>query len=353
MTGKSTQFTIRPDWLALTPEPALDPDQPVIDAHHHLYDRPGLRYLLPDYLADLAGCGHDLRASVAVQARAMLRAEGPPEMQAVGETEFLNGSAAMSASGIYGRARICAGIVGFANLMLGDAVLPVLERQIAAGGGLAADGGRFRGIRMPLAWDADAGLLNPAYPSTADMIDSAAFRAGFAHLARLGLSFDIWAYYPQLPRIARLARDFPSVRFVLDHCGGLVRVGAHAQRPDLPEAWRAGIDALAACPNVCVKLSGLGMELSGFGLSALERAPDSTHLARLWQPWLTYCAEAFGADRCMWGSNFPVDKGSHSLAVGLNAVKRIFRDASTDERDAIFWRTASRFYDVALPRRAR
>ena len=348
MTNALTGFTIRPEWLAATVEPALDPAQPVVDAHHHLYDRPGTRYLLQDYLADIQP-GHDIRASVAVQARAMLRADGPLEMRPTGETEFLNGMAAMSASGIYGPARVCAGIVGFADLLLGDAVRPVLERQIMAGGGLSAQGGRFCGIRMPLAWDADVRLLNSAYPSTRDMIDSSAFRVGFTHLAELGLSFDVWAFYPQMSDIARLARAFPQTRIVVDHCGGVVRVGAHAGCEDLFDIWRAGLDVLASCPNVTIKLSGLGMELSGFDLPALDQAPGSRHLARLWRPWLIQCVEAFGPERCMWGSNFPVDKGSHSLTVGLNAVKCIFGHASQDERDAIFWRTACQFYGIALP----
>ena len=323
----------------------IDPTQPIIDAHHHLYDRPGLRYLLEEYLADLAG-GHDIRASVFVQARAMLRAGGPVALQAVGETEFAGGVAAMSASGIYGPARVCAGIVGFADLTLGDAVRPVLERQIMAGGGLVSDGGRFCGIRQIVSWDADAGLMNPVYPSTEDMTALPAFCAGFGHLAKLGLSFDVWALFPQMPRIVDLARAFPGTRFVINHCGGVVLTRGYAKR-DVFDEWARGIAALAQCDNVVMKLSGLGMGLSGFGFEALPIAPSSDHLAQVWRPWVLHCLEAFGADRCMWGSNFPVDKVSYSLKVGLNAFKRLTAGASAAEKDAIFWGSAQRFYGLS------
>lgn len=342
MSASANHFEIRPDWLASQPEGAIDPTQIVVDAHHHLYDRPGLRYLLEDYLADIGG--HDIRASVFVQARAMLRADGPVELQPLGETEFVNGVAAMSASGIYGSRRVCAGIVGFADLGLGDAVRPILERQIMAGGGLAGAGGRFCGIRQTLCWDEDAGLLNPAYPTTSAMMESSAFREGFAHLPALGLSFDAWALFPQLSRLAALARAFPETRIVLNHCGGIVRIRGYEGRDEVYDHWRAGISDLAQCANVSVKLSGLGMRMVGFGLDGLPQAPSSALLAERWRPWIEHCIESFGADRCMWGSNFPVDKGSSSLTVGLNAMQRLTGSATAEERNDIFWRSAKEFY---------
>ncbi len=340
-------FSIRPDWLAGHDEPDIRPEQVVIDSHHHLYQRPDVRYLLDDYLADLSS-GHNVRASVFVQARAMLRTDGDPAMRAVGETEFANGVAAMSASGIYGRTHVCAGIVGFADLTLGDAVRPVLERQITAGGGLTTSGGRFCGIRQVLCWDRDASLLNPAYPTTENMVETPAFRAGFAHLAELGLSFEVWAFFTQLPIIARLARTFPQTRIVINHCGGVLRVQGYESRTDMSNAWRNGIAELARCENVLMKLSGLGMRLSGFGLEDGVTAPVSAQLATHWRPWVLHCLESFGAARCMWGSNFPVDKGSYAYKVGLNAHKLLTASASKDEQDDIFWRTAQRHYGLPL-----
>jgi L-fuconolactonase len=300
--------------------------------------------LLEDMLADLR-CGHDVRATVFVQARAMLRANGPDAMKPVGETEFANGVAAMCASGSYGDVRVCAAIVGASDLRLGDAVRPVLEAHIAAAGGPAAAGGRFRGIRHIAAWDPDPDLLNPAYPTTEDMLGTPEFRAGFAHLAALGLSFDAWLFFHQIPRLTTLAREFPDTYIVLDHCGGIVTIGRYASRRDeVFTQWSAALHELATCPNVMVKLGGLGMRLSGFGFEARDRAPSSVELADAWRPWIEGCIEAFGPARCMFESNFPVDKASYEYGVGWNAMKRIVAAASADEKDHLFWRSAARFY---------
>jgi predicted TIM-barrel fold metal-dependent hydrolase len=335
---------IRASWLALHREDALDPGRPVIDTHHHLYDRPGLRYLLDAYLDDI-GSGHDVQASVYVQARAMLAVDRPPHLQPIGEVEFAQGMAAMSASGLYGSHRLCAGIVGFADLTLGDAARPVLERLVAAGGGPLAEGGRFRGVRQTLSFDPDPALLNPAYPTTATMSGSKAFRAGFAHLAPLGLSFDAWAFFHQLEDVAALARAFPATQIVVDHCGGIVRIEAYAdRREEVRRVWETGMRELARCPNVFVKLSGLGMRMSAFGFERRAEPPRSADLADAWRPWIETCLTLFGASRCMYGSNFPVDKGSYAFGVGLNALKRLISGASEAEKDDIFWRTGQRFY---------
>jgi predicted TIM-barrel fold metal-dependent hydrolase len=334
-------LSVRPDWLAATQEAPLDPAQPIIDPHHHLWDRPGWRYLLDDMLADIRS-GHDIRATVFIQARAMHRAEGPEAMQPVGETEFANGVAAMCASGGYGQVRVCAGIVGFADLRLGDAVRPVLEAHVTAGGG---PGGRFRGIRHIATWDEDPAMLNPAYTPAEDMLASDGFRAGFAHLAALGLSYDAWLYFHQIPRLTALARAFPTVPIVLDHCGGILGIGRYAGRRDEVFAqWSASLADLATCPNVMVKLGGLGMRLPGFGFEGRERAPGSVELAEHWRPWMERCIEAFGTARCMFESNFPVDKGSYAYANGWNAMQRIASGASAEEKADLFWRSAARFY---------
>lgn len=346
MSGASFQHNaVRDDWLATCVEEALDPARPVVDAHHHLYDRAGLRYLFDDMLADLR-CGHDVRATVFVQARAMYRADGPELLRPLGEIEFANGVAAMSASGAYGDARVCAGIVGYADLRGGDALRALLERHVATAGGLPSEGGRFRGVRQAATWDRDPALFNAVYSTSEDMLDSPAFRAGFALLGELGLSFDAWLLFHQVPRLTALARAFPQTPIVLDHCGGVLGIGRFAGQRDgkVFEAWRRAVRELASCPNVMVKLSGLGMRLSGFGFETAERAPSSALLADAWRPWIETCIEAFGAHRCMYGSNFPVDKGSYAYGVGLNALKRIASGASDDERDDLFWRSAARFY---------
>ena len=349
MSASANHIAIRPEWLATRHEAPFNPAQPVIDAHHHLYDRPGLSYLLPDYQADIA-TGHEVQASVFVQARSMQRSDGPPEYRPIGETEFANAVGALSASGDHGTSRVCAGIVAFADLTLGERVEGVLGRHIEAGGGLFEERGRLCGIRQTLCWDEDASLLNPFYPTTGEMMESDAFRAGFGQLGRFGLVFDAWSFFHQADRLVALARAFPDTSIVVDHCGGIVRIHSYANRPELYALWRAGIASLAQCPNVSIKLSGLGMRLGNFGFEHGARAPSSLELSEAWKPWVVHCLESFGAERCMWGSNFPVDKGSYSYDIGLNAMKRIVAGAGASnwECDAVFRRTAARVYGLRL-----
>ena len=331
---------VREDWLATRQEEILDPAQRIIDPHHHLWDRPGWRYLLDDILADIR-TGHDVRATVLVQARAFHRADGPEELRPVGETQFAAGIAAMCESGTYGDVRVCAGIVGHADLTRGQAAGAVLDAHIAAGNG------RFRGIRHSATWDPDPEMLNPAYLPAEDMLDTPGFRAGVAELGRRGLSFEAWLYFHQIPRLTRLAQAHPEVPIVLNHCGGVLGIRGYANRRDeVFAAWSAHMRALAACPNVMVKCGGLGMRLPGFGFEEGETAPSSQMLAEAWRPWMEPIIEMFGTERCMFESNFPVDKGGFGYAAGWNAFKRLAAGASADAKDDLFRGSAARFYRI-------
>jgi L-fuconolactonase len=337
---------IRPEWLASYTEAAIEPEQIIIDAHHHLYDRPGIRYLAEEYFADVSS-GHRVAATVYVQGRSMLRADGPEHMRSVGETEFANGIAAMSDCGRYGGTRLCAGIVSSADLTMGAEVRGVLDAHIAAAGSSASQLGRLRGIRHITAWDPDQTLLNPAYRVSEDMMASEVFRAGFAELGKLKLRFDAWIFFHQLPRLAALARAFPHIAIALDHCGGIIGIGAYAgKQQETFRLWSAGLRELAKCPNVWVKIGGLGMKICGFGFEDLAQPPSSAFLARHWQPWIEVCVEIFGTRRCMFESNSPVDRGSYSYSVGWNAFKRIVSSASVAEKDDLFWKTAADFYNL-------
>jgi predicted TIM-barrel fold metal-dependent hydrolase len=334
----SPYIPVREEWLARRVEAIIEPGLPIVDPHHHLWDRPRWRYMFEDLLADL-NSGHNIVATVFLQCRAFHRAEGPEAMRPVGETEFVNGVAAMSASGRYGAARVCAGIVGNADLRLGDRVQEVLEAHIRAGGD------RFRGIRHITAWDADPLLLNPAYPVAPGLLGDATFRAGFARLAPLDLSFDAWLFHPQIGELAALARAFPNTRIVLNHVGGPLAIGAYAgQRAEVLGRWRAAVRDLAACPNVFAKLGGMGMRINGFGFHDAAEPPSSEQLAAAWRPYVETCIDSFGASRCMFESNFPVDKGSYSYAIGWNAFKRLASGASAAEKADLFSGTANRVY---------
>jgi len=338
-TAIGTSVDVAPAWLAAQAvEPILDPTLPIVDPHHHLWDMPHHRYLLPELLAD-TGSGHHVVATVFVDCMAFYRADGPDELKPVGETEFANGVAAMAASGRFGPTRACAGIVSHADLTRGAAVRAVLEAHIHAGNG------RFRGIRHAGGWDASPEIRNSHTRPPQGLYGQADFRAGFAQLAPLGLNFEAWQYHPQLADVTALAQAFPDTSIVLNHCGGPLGVGPYAGRGDEIFAhWKRDLLALARCPNVSVKVGGLGMRISPSDFHARPAAPTSQQLADGWKPWVETCIEAFGAQRCMFESNFPVDKISTGYAVLWNAFKRLAAGASADDKTALFSGTASRVY---------
>jgi predicted TIM-barrel fold metal-dependent hydrolase len=332
-------------WLQLHQEEAIEPALAIVDPHHHLYQRPNAAYLLDALLRDL-DCGHDVVGTVFVDSHAMYRRDGPGEMRCVGETEFANGVAAMSASGLYGRARVCAGIVSSARLEAGASIRAVLEAHLQAGNG------RFRGVRRNSAWDPDPEIHAPTPGRVPGMLLDARFREGFAQLAPLGLSFDAFVFHTQLAELTELARAFPDTAIALDHCGTPLGIGRFAgRRAEVFEEWRREMAALARCTNVSVKLGGLGMRMLGFGFHAQPRPPSSEPLAREWRPYLETCIELFGPGRCMFESNFPVDRDSCSYGVLWNAFKRIASPLSPAERALLFSGTAARFYRLELPAR--
>ena len=333
------------DWLALTPEPTLEPELPICDPHHHFWDFrtariPYQRYLLHE-LADDINSGHNVRSTVFIEARSMYRADGPEEMRPVGEVEFVQGLAAASASGLYGPGRAAAAIVGHANLLLGDRVEPVLEAL------QAASPNRFRGIRHSVTWDPHPELENTAAHKMQGQLANASFRAGARVLARMGFTLEGWMLFPQLPELVDFAKAVPDLTIILNHIGGLVREGPYANRDDeVLATWRRGIAAVAECPNVVIKLGGMGMPRNGFDWHTRDTPIGSEELAEAMAPFKQYCIEQFGPNRCMFESNFPVDKVSFSYNVMYNAFKRLSKGYSADERAAMFHDTAARVYRV-------
>ncbi len=328
----------RQAWLDRWKEPILEAELPIIDSHHHQWALPGWRYLLDDLLADTT-TGHNIVATVYLQARSMYRDTGPAEMRPVGETEFANGVAAVCASGYCGKTKVCSGIVGHADLTLGSRVEPVLAALLRAGGD------RFRGIRHITAWDADTSLNSAVSPVPPGLLADKTFREGFALLNRFGLSFDAWLYHPQIEELADLARAFPDTKIVLNHVGGPLGAGAYrGKRDEVFPRWSASIKALAAHRNVYIKLGGLGQRLNGLDLNAQPEPPSSEMLATAFRPYFETCIEAFGAPRSMFESNFPVDKVSYSYPVFWNACKRMTKGASNADRADLFAGTAARFY---------
>jgi len=345
--------TQREEWLKLTKEEPIDPGLPIIDPHHHLWDYPDelpenrvresarhhRHYLLKELLGDI-GKGHNIQQTVFIECGAMYKKDSPPELRCIGETEFVQGIAAQSASGLYGDTAVAGGIIGFADLTLGNAVAPVLEAQIAA------SPNRFRGVRYISTWDASPSISSRV--KTPNVLSDPKFREGFAYLNKYNLSFEAWLYHPQLPGLIDLARTFSDTLIVLNHIGGPIGIGPYeGKRQAVLQEWKRGIAGLAACSNVVVKLGGLGMPFTGFGWHERSAPPSSAELARAMAPYFNWCIEKFGPDRCMFESNFPVDKISYSYTVIWNAFKRIVEDFSSGERAALFHDTAAKVYRLA------
>jgi L-fuconolactonase len=330
------------DWLALSQEPTQEPEIPICDPHHHFWDFrseriPYQRYLLHELAADV-NCGHNVRSTVFIEARAMYRPDGPAELRPVGEVEFVQGLAAASATGLYGPCHAASAIIGHADLKLGDRVEPVLEAL------QAASPNRFRGIRHTVTWDPHPEVENR---EAEGVLASAGYRQGAQRLARMGLSLDTGVCFPQLPELAAFAKAVPNLTIILNHLGGLNRAGPYANRDEVLATWRRGIAAVAECPNINLKLGGIGMPRLGFDWHSRTRPIGSEELATSIAPLMTYCFEQFGPNRCMFESNFPVDKVLFSHHILFNAFKRFSKNYSATERAALFHDTAARAYRIS------
>jgi predicted TIM-barrel fold metal-dependent hydrolase len=317
----------------------IEPDLPIIDCHHHLWLRPGSRYLLDEFAADLAS-GHKVLATVYVECSEMYRKSGALALRPVGEAEFVAGMGAMSDSGLFGPTRVGAAFVGAADLTLGSAVDEVLDALALA------SGGRLRGIRGSAVWDADPSLNPGGRPNAPQgLLLDATFRAGFARLSERSLVYDAWQYYPQLPELCSLAGAFPDVPIVVNHCGGLLGIGSYAG-PENFARWQALVTEVARRPNTLMKLGGMSRQRCGFGFETRSIPPTADELAKEWRPYIETCIELFGPTRCMFESNFPPDQVAGSYRTVWNALKLTASGYSAAEKNDLFSGTARRVYHI-------
>ncbi len=328
-------------WLSQVAEETIEPELPICDPHHHLWDHPQSRYLLDELIHDTTN-GHNVVSTVFMECGSMYRAKGLESLRPVGETEFVNGIAAMSASGQYGSAHLCAAIVSYADLTLGTAVGDVLDKHMSASE-------RFRGIRHAAGWDSSDAIRNSHTNPFEHLYLDKSFHEGFAELGKRGLTFDAWLYHPQIADVTQLARSFPDQVIVLDHFGGPLGIHRFAgKRDEVFEYWKRAVADLAQCQNVVAKLGGLVMPINGFGFHKRATPPTSLELAETTRPYYMHMMEHFGVDRCMFESNFPVDKASCSYNVLWNSFKRITQGFSVDEKSSLFHNTATRVYSVPI-----
>lgn len=321
-------------------EPILEPELPILDAHHHLFDLPGNRYMLDDYLAD-ASAGHNIVASIYCETQMFARNFGPEHMRPLGEVEFANGVAAMTATGRYGPCKVAHGIIGHANLSLGSIVGELLDRCLAA----APD--RFRSVRHVAVEHPDERVYKfiMTFRPPKGVLETPGFPDGLKELEKRGLAFDAAVWDPSLPRLTEMVDKFPGLTFVLNHMGTAVGVGMSAEeKAAVFRSWSANLRALAKRPNVYCKIGGMGMPFWGFGFEERADVVGSAELATAWRPYLETAIEAFGTNRCILESNFPPDGRSSGFVPIWNAYKIITRNASAAEKSALYRDNAARVY---------
>ena len=337
---------VKTQWLQQVNEEALEPELPLCDTHHHLWDlrasqAPDERYLIHEFVREFGG--HNVVSTVFADCNAMYRKADPEELKCVGETEFVQGMAAMAASGLYGPCAVAAGMVCWADMQLGARVAPVLEAHIAA------SPSRFRGICYSTHWHEDPSVRpGRSHRTFKNMLADRTVREGLACLGRLGLSFDASVFFHQIAGVTELARAMPGLNMVLGHLGGILGIGPYAgKKEEVFELWKKSMAELAGCPNVSVKLGGLANPRYGFGWQNAPSPPTSDQFVAATKRYFLYCIERFGPERCHFESNFPVDKASISYAVLWNAYKKMTRGFSKTERAALFHDTAARVYRLS------
>lgn len=333
----------RKQWRDQVVETAIEPELPIVDSHHHLWTPspfPAWETYGPvELIDDVANSGHNIVATIYTDSHYNYRDHGPEHLRLVGETEYAE-EVRLEGLRIGGKAAgICAAISGHADLLQGEKVGEVLDAHIAASP-------VFRGIRYMTAFDS---ALPPVYGATEpEIMARPEFRKGFAELVRRDLTFDAWMFFPQLPELIELAQEFPKARIVLDHTGGCIGVGPYAERRDESFAqWKANMGALAAMPNVSVKLGALNMALTGMVPVDDEKPFTSEQTALRQRDHILTTIDLFGSERCMFESNFPVDMHYISYTVLWNAFKTITHDLSAQERTNLFSETAKRVYQIA------
>ncbi len=327
-------------WLEQVQEPILEPERPIIDPHHHLWKkRFGRDYLLEDLWQD-TGSGHNIRKTVFVECRAFYRREGPEHLHPLGESEYITELAQRSLQQ-QEKAQI-AGIVARADLTLGNDPEKLKE---VLDGHQAICPELFRGIRHSAAHDSRPEDLLIALPTPSYLYGREDFRQGLRILGERGLVYDAWHYHHQNPDFVELAQAIPDTTMVLDHFGTPLGVGIYrGSRDAIFTQWKEDIRQLAKCPNVYAKLGGLAMPDNGFGWDRAKRPPTSDEIVALQKKYYLHTIECFGPERCMFESNFPVDRLSLSYPVIWNAFKKMVADFSESEKQSLLHDTAARVY---------
>ena len=342
----SPHLDVRPSWLNKLKEKPILPNLNIIDPHHHLWDVGFGRYYVEELLEDINTSGHNIKATVYIMSSSnteIYLKNGPEEFKPLSEIEFATNEGKRADLIKNNKVKVNASIVGSLDLTYGNKLKPVIEK------GLEISEGRLKGIRMLLAAHPDPRIKSGAVKSDLSLMSHPKFIEGARCLQDAGLSLDFWIYHTQLGEMEKIARTLPELSIILNHIGGPIHLGEYEGKQALTHReWRTAMMRLSRLPNIKVKLGGLGMEVNGAKFHLNQDPPNSSELANIWKPWIYETINMFGIDKCMFESNFPVDKGSCSYGSLWNAFKIISEKMSDNEKNKLFYENAAKIYKIKL-----
>ena len=346
MNIKNPYLPIDEDWLKLNIEEPIDQKLAIIDPHHHLWDLDFGRYIHEDFLSDIKISGHNVLASVYIMSSANTKIYDkvlPKEYETIPEIVFACQEAEKANNAISSKCKINETIVGSLDLRYGEKLIPVIEK------GISISNGKLKGIRMLLAAHSDPSISSGAVKTPLGIMKEPKFLEGAKILQKYNLSLDFWIHHTQLNEMEFVAKSLPELTIILNHVGGPIHLGPYEGKKALTHReWRHSMMRLATLPNVSVKLGGLGMAVNGSKFYNNPIPPSSDELCESWKPWIFETLNLFGFERCMFESNFPVDKGSCSYGNLWNAFKKISKSMSEDEKNKLFYKNAAKIYKICL-----
>ena len=343
-TNKSPHLPVRQEWLNQHIEDPISPNIPIIDPHHHLWDVGFGRYYIEELLEDINSSGHNILSTVYIMSSSNTKIyskDGLEEFKPLTEIEFATSEGKRADLIPNNRVKVNASIVGSVDLTYGNKLQPVLEKAVNI------SEGRLKGIRMLLASHTDPRISSGAVKSDLGLMLHPNFIDGAKCVQDANLSLDFWIYHTQLNEMEKIARALPDLTIILNHIGGPIHIGEYeGKQAATHREWRSAMMRLSRIPNINVKLGGLGMAVNGAKFHNSKFPPNSVQLSDVWKPWIYETIDMFGFDRCMFESNFPVDKGSCSYGALWNAFKILAKDMSDDEINKLFSKNAAKIYKI-------
>ena len=331
------------EWIAQIKEEIINPELPIIDPHHHLWNGDNqlagsFPYLIENLNEDTFS-GHNIVGTIFMECAQGYYLDGEEKYKPVGETEFVINL--IKDSEKLSKSTNIMGIIGFADLMLGHEVKDVLNTHLSKGEGL------FRGIRHAAGWDKNNEIHNSHSNPIENIYHNKSFMKGAEELINLKLTFDAWHYHHQINDLSIFAKKYPELTIIHDHFGGPLGVGPYeGKKEEIFKKWKDDISLLSESKNVFAKLGGLAMPVNGWNFHKQNKPASSDQIVDMHHEYYLHTINCFGVERCMFESNFPVDRRSVSYHVIWNAFKKMVLGYSDEDKNKLFFKNAKDVYGV-------